>query len=132
MYKLFQPLSVNLHLLAKLRHASSSAAINISNKCVERLKKVTDRDEFLRVQVDGGGCSGFQYKFILDKNLTDEDKVFEKDGVKVVVDDISLEYLKGSTVDYTEELIRSSFKISDNPKAEHGCSCGSSFTVKLD
>jgi iron-sulfur cluster assembly accessory protein len=58
-------------------------------------------------------------------------RVYEKDGARVVVDTISLEMLRGSTVDYKDELIRSAFQVSSNPKADHGCSCGSSFTVKF-
>lgn len=81
--------------------------------------------------MEGGGCSGFMYTFDVDTDISDEDRVIEKDGAKVVIDDISLEYIKGSTVDFQEELIRSAFKISFNPKAEKGCSCGSSFTFKL-
>lgn len=63
--------------------------------------------------------------------MNSDDRVFEQDGVCIVIDCDSLEYLKGGTVDYSEELIRSSFQILHNPRAEHGCSCGSSFSIKL-
>lgn len=109
------------------------AEIIVTQKCVEQLKKIIrEPNEFLRISVEGGGCSGFQYKFDLDQKFEDDDKMFEKDGTKVVVDSISLDYIKGATLDYQEELIRSSFKIVNNPLAEQGCSCGASFAVRLD
>ncbi|KAJ8308089.1 hypothetical protein KUTeg_012963 [Tegillarca granosa] len=98
---------------------------------IKRLKKISQGDSFLRIIVEGGGCSGFQYKFDFDTEIKDEDHVIEEGGVKVVVDSDSVEFLKGATVDYHEELIRSAFRIVNNPKAEQGCSCGASFSLKL-
>ena len=84
----------------------------------------------LRVAVDGGGCSGYQYTFSLDTEPAPRDRVFDVGGARVVVDEISFEFVKGATVDYVEEMIRSSFAIADNPNAESGCGCGSSFVAK--
>ncbi|KAJ7390842.1 Iron-sulfur cluster assembly 2, mitochondrial [Desmophyllum pertusum] len=111
----------------------SAQDLQLSDKCVKQLHKIfaDDKDGFLRVSVEGGGCSGFKYTFDVDSDITEDDRIIERDGAKVVIDEVSLEYLKGSTVDYHEELIRSAFRVSLNPNAEKGCSCGSSFTFKL-
>ncbi|XP_028398610.1 iron-sulfur cluster assembly 2 homolog, mitochondrial-like [Dendronephthya gigantea] len=106
--------------------------LRLSDNCVKQLHKMAVEEKFLRVIVEGGGCSGFQYKFELDNNLEVDDKIFERDGAKVVVDEMSLDILKGSEIDYSEELIRSSFRVVNNPKAEMGCSCGVSFSIKID
>lgn len=109
--------------------------INLSDACIRRLTEITraEKDKFLRVIVDGGGCSGFQYKFELDNEIKDDDLVFGPSiDSRVVVDAISMEYCAGATIDYQTELIKSGFRIVDNPKAEQGCSCGASFALKMD
>ena len=85
-------------------------------------------DLMLRIAVSAGGCSGFSYGFELDDTVNDDDLTFEKAGVKVVVDETSLDLLKGSQLDYKEDLIGSYFQMS-NPNASVTCGCGSSFGV---
>lgn len=82
----------------------------------------------LRVAVAGGGCSGFQYGFTLDDAVNPDDKVLEKAGAKVVIDQMSLDMLAGSEIDFVEELVGSSFAIR-NPNATSSCGCGNSFAV---
>tara|TARA_B100001113_G_C21092744_1_gene615135 strand:- start:36 stop:386 length:351 start_codon:yes stop_codon:yes gene_type:complete len=82
----------------------------------------------LRVYVTGGGCSGFQYGFSFDKVIDEEDTCITKDGANLVVDSLSLQYLEGSTVDYTEDLMGSKFVIK-NPNATTTCGCGESFSI---
>ncbi len=81
----------------------------------------------LRVAVKGGGCSGFQYVFDIVDQVNEDDQVFEKNDCKVIIDKTSLQFLEGAKIDYTEELIGSSFKIS-NPNATSSCGCGTSFS----
>lgn len=82
----------------------------------------------MRVAVLGGGCSGFQYKFDFDDTLNDDDHVFERDGVKVVVDEVSLDLLAGAQLDFKDELIGSYFAV-ENPNATSSCGCGTSFAI---
>ncbi|MEQ8736569.1 MAG: iron-sulfur cluster insertion protein ErpA [Rhodospirillaceae bacterium] len=82
----------------------------------------------LRLNVSGGGCSGFSYGFSLDADTTADDKVYEFHGVKLVVDEMSLDLLGGSQIDYVEDMMASSFRIS-NPNATSTCGCGTSFSL---
>ncbi|XP_055626986.1 iron-sulfur cluster assembly 2 homolog, mitochondrial [Toxorhynchites rutilus septentrionalis] len=112
--------------------AVENKRLNLSDTCIKQLKKICDGRNFIRVTVEGGGCSGFQYKFDLDDKLEANDLVFGENHAKVVIDQESIEYVNGSTVDFHTELIRSGFRIIDNPKAEQGCSCGASFSIKIN
>ncbi|XRB02443.1 iron-sulfur cluster assembly accessory protein [Pycnococcus provasolii] len=110
-------------------------AIKLSDACVRRIRQLAEEDgaeRRLRVSVEAGGCSGYQYKFEWESpdDAEDSDVVVDRDGAIVVVDRVSLEFLRGATVDFEEELIRSSFTIVDNPNSESGCGCGSSFNAK--
>ncbi|MBA4161915.1 MAG: iron-sulfur cluster insertion protein ErpA [Novosphingobium sp.] len=82
----------------------------------------------LRLSVEGGGCSGFQYKFALADHAETDDLVVERDGVTLVIDSVSLDLVAGSVVDYVESLGGAAFKV-ENPQAASGCGCGSSFAI---
>ncbi|XP_073827450.1 iron-sulfur cluster assembly 2 homolog, mitochondrial [Musca autumnalis] len=124
--------SKNFSKAAESSATTSDQKLGISDSCLKRLKEICADGSFLRITVEGGGCSGFQYKFDLDTKMNEDDLQFGKDDAKVVIDNVSLEYCNGATVDYHTELIRSGFRMLANPKAEQGCSCGSSFAIKLD
>ncbi len=109
----------------------ASGQVTLSESAAAQINKIMAKqgfDKYLRVAVDGGGCSGFQYKFDFADAPNSDDIVIELNGAKVVVDDISLEFLDGSEIDYTNELIGSAFKIH-NPNATAGCGCGTSFSI---
>jgi iron-sulfur cluster assembly protein len=110
------------------------AAIEISDVAAEKLKELLagqpDADQALRVAVRGGGCSGFQYALALDKRK-DDDKVFEHNGVSVLVDKVSMQFVFGSVVDYVEGLQGAGFAVN-NPNVVAACGCGSSFQVRED
>lgn len=96
---------------------------------VKALKEEEGNDALkLRVYITGGGCSGFQYGFNFDENVNDGDTVVETEGVQLVVDPMSIQYLLGARVDFVENLEGSRFVI-DNPNASTTCGCGSSFSV---
>jgi iron-sulfur cluster assembly accessory protein len=82
----------------------------------------------LRVSVEGGGCSGFQYKFDIQETPAPDDFVIEQEGAKIVVDPVSLQYMSGSSLDYVNDLIGAAFKV-ENPQATASCGCGTSFSL---
>jgi iron-sulfur cluster assembly accessory protein len=82
----------------------------------------------LRVSVNGGGCSGFSYAFDIDSAVKDDDIIVERDGVKILIDSVSVEYMKGATIDFVDDLMGQSFRIN-NPMATSGCGCGTSFSL---
>lgn len=104
----------------------------LSDGAVRRIKamlaKEDDATSFFRVSVTGGGCSGFQYEFSFDAEIGDEDLVFERDGVRLVIDEMSLSFVDGAELRYEEELVGAYFKI-ENPNATSSCGCGSSFSI---
>jgi len=109
--------------------------ITITDKAAQQvahlvfLEGKTDKPLSLRISVNGGGCSGFQYHFTLDDTQTPDDQIFEKNGVVVVVDSVSLALLSDATIDYIQDLTSSRFIIT-NPNATASCGCGNSFSVK--
>jgi iron-sulfur cluster insertion protein len=109
----------------------SEPAITLTSSAARRVAAIASRQSkpaILRLSVDGGGCAGFTYKFDLAEAPDADDMVAETDGVRLVVDSVSLDLLRGSAVDFVEDLGGASFKVT-NPNAASGCGCGSSFSV---
>lgn len=104
--------------------------ISLSPAAINKLTDLLDasKSEKLRIFVQGGGCSGFSYGFAIAESIEEDDFMVTVNGVTVIVDSISSQYLQGSTVDYKEDLMNSSFVIQ-NPNANTSCGCGSSFSV---
>ena len=101
---------------------------NVDTKVSEILKDENDPTASLRVFVQGGGCSGMSYGFTLETEQNEDDFVIEQQGVKYLVDAMSMQYLQGATIDYKEDFEGSNFVIN-NPNAQTSCGCGSSFSV---
>jgi iron-sulfur cluster insertion protein len=111
---------------------TGAAPVTVSAAAARRVCSIVAQDGnpamALRISVSGGGCSGFQYGFTLDDAETADDMVIERDGAKVVIDTVSLEYLRGAQIDFVEDLTGAYFKIS-NPQASSSCGCGNSFAM---
>ena len=105
--------------------------VTMTSNAARRIKEILASEpdkRALRVAVNGGGCSGFQYEFALESGRNDGDLVVEKDGAMVVIDSVSLLYLGGSEIDFVDDLIGQSFKVK-NPNATASCGCGTSFSI---
>jgi iron-sulfur cluster assembly accessory protein len=108
-----------------------TAAVTISSRAARRIGEILAKEErgtMLRVSVEGGGCSGFQYRFDMERTRAEDDLVLSQDGAVVLIDPISLEYMGGAQIDFVDDLIGASFKIV-NPNATASCGCGTSFSV---
>lgn len=106
--------------------------LNATNNAVQKVKELIaeegkDNLKF-RVFISGGGCSGFQYGFSFDAKMADDDTIIEQDGIKIIIDALSLPYLRGAVVEYEEGLTGSRFLVT-NPNAKNTCSCGLSFAI---
>ena len=105
--------------------------LNVSDQAIAKIKALLDQETnnnlSLRVFVTGGGCSGFQYVFNIVDKVEKDDQVFQKEESRVIIDKTSLQFLEGAEIDYSEELIGSTFKIN-NPNATSSCGCGTSFS----
>jgi iron-sulfur cluster insertion protein len=109
----------------------SDSDISLTQSAAKRVAWIAERQAkpaILRLAVDGGGCAGFTYKFELADVAAAGDSITETDGVRLVVDPVSLELVKGSAVDFVEDLGGAAFRVI-NPNAQSGCGCGSSFSV---
>jgi iron-sulfur cluster insertion protein len=108
----------------------NEASITISPRAAKRIVEILKAEDaaLMRVSVEGGGCSGFQYRFDLIKEGEPDDVLIERDGARIVVDPVSLDFVKGAELDFVEDLIGASFKVK-NPNVTASCGCGTSFSI---
>ena len=105
--------------------------VRLTERAAQRIAAILKEEPeavMLRLAVTGGGCSGFQYDFCFDDARTDDDLVIEKSGATVLIDSVSLDFLKGAEIDFVDEMIGASFKVN-TPNATASCGCGTSFSV---
>ena len=108
--------------------------LNITENAAKQIVQIIAEDKssaqplMLRITLSGGGCSGFQYGFALDHQVNPDDHIFESHGVKVIIDEASLELMNGAEIDFYQDLMSASFVIK-NPNANSGCGCGNSFSI---
>ena len=111
--------------------AEQLSPVTVSARAARRVAEILRAEAdtaMLRLAVTGGGCSGFQYNFALDDTKQPDDLVVERDGATILIDPVSLDFLKGAEIDYVDDLIGAMFKVN-NPNATSSCGCGTSFAV---
>jgi iron-sulfur cluster assembly accessory protein len=114
-----------------MNETAVESPVELTESAARRVAEILKSEpvgSFLRVGVDGGGCSGFTYTYNLTTEQSDDDLVVERDGAKVVIDPVSLDILRGSKIDFIDDLMGRMFKI-DNPAATASCGCGASFAL---
>ena len=105
--------------------------LTVTERAARRIGEILEREPagtMLRLSVEGGGCSGFQYKFDIDRAQTEDDVIIRQAGAKVLIDRLSLGYLAGSEIDFVDDLIGTAFRVN-NPQAKASCGCGTSFAL---
>ena len=111
---------------------AAQRVVTVTASAAKRIAFLRDQEQVgeanLRIAVSGGGCSGFQYGMSFDDQTNPDDRVFERDGVGIVVDEVSLDLLAGAEVDFVEDLMGAAFRIN-NPNASSSCGCGNSFSI---
>jgi iron-sulfur cluster assembly accessory protein len=108
-----------------------TASITVSERAAGRIGDILKGEPsgtMLRVSVEGGGCSGFQYKFDMDRTRAADDRVISREGAVILIDPVSVNYMAGSEIDFVDDLIGASFKVN-NPQAKASCGCGTSFAL---
>ncbi len=114
-----------------MSEAAVTVPVILSDRAAAQVNRVLSREapgSFLRIAVNGGGCSGFQYAFDITTSREADDLAIERDGAVVLIDPVSIDYMRGARIDYVNDLIGQSFKI-DNPNATASCGCGTSFAI---
>ena len=108
-----------------------TTAVRVSERAARRIGEILKEEppgSMLRVSVEGGGCSGFQYKFDVERDVADDDLIIDRNGAVVLIDPVSLKYMDGAEIDFVDDLIGASFKVA-NPNATASCGCGTSFSI---
>lgn len=109
----------------------TTANVTVSARAARRIGEILQGEAagaMLRVSVEGGGCSGFQYKFDIEREKADDDLVLAQDGATVLIDPVSVSYLAGAEIDFVDDLIGAAFRVN-NPNATASCGCGTSFAL---